>query len=93
MPSVCQHSSDLDDGQSRLSSIGGAATKAPDGGRVNSQSVIFIHGPSACCLFPTALQMAGVKALKMNKKKNARSPPNTAFRVHLLIKISTAVYT
>lgn len=41
-----QHSSDLDDGQSRFSSTKGATSKAPDGERVNSPSDIFIHGLS-----------------------------------------------
>lgn len=82
----CQHSFDLDDGLSQFSLIGGASTKAPDGERVNSPSVIFIHGLSTYCHFPTATQMTGVNALDMNKIKKPAARPNTAFRVYLLIK-------
>lgn len=71
----CQHSSDLHDGQSRFSLFSGAATKAPDGERVNFQCVIFIHALSTCCQFPTATQMTGWKAFQKNKIKNARSSP------------------
>lgn len=87
----CQHSSDLDDGQSRFALISGAATKAPDGERVKiPASVVFTHGLSACCHFPAATQMTCVKAFKMNKVKKKQKMPaarqNTPIRVYLLIK-------
>lgn len=87
----CQHSSDLHDGQSQFSLISGAATKAPDDERVNSQRVIFIHAPSTRCQFPTAAQRTGGKAFQKNKIKQcpqlARIRP---FRLYLLMKNFTA---
>lgn len=84
----CQHSSDLDDGQSRFSLIRRTTIKAPDGERVCSPSVIFIHGLS------TSFANHWCESVqKEQNKKNALSPPEYCLQSLSPDKISKGIYT